>query len=223
MTSAAGNKHANRSAQTRKLFIEAAQKLFAERSIDSVSLNEITVAAGQKNRNALQYHFDNREGLLQAIIDSHANRVQALRKEALAAPMRSDCSKAQSAARALVKPLTDYVEENPAGIYYVKILSQLAALNSSILNPGTRSGLTFHNDKQLAALLSAALAHLTSSEAQRRMFLTLSLTFHSIADVCRASERSDTSPRLKQRPALFDQVTLAVETLLAAPPLESES
>ena len=34
-----------------------------------MSLNEITVAAGQKNRNALQYHFGNREGLLQAIID----------------------------------------------------------------------------------------------------------------------------------------------------------
>ena len=223
MSSAAGNKHANRSAQTRTRFIEAAQKLFAERSIDAVSLNEITVAAGQKNRNALQYHFGNRDGLLQAIIDTHAARVQALRRDTLDTLALGDCSAARAAACALVKPLADYVGENPAGIYYVKILSQLAALNSSILNPSTRSGLTFHDDKQLAALLGDAVSHLKPAEAQRRMFLTLSVTFHSIADVCRASESSDTSPRLKQRSALFEQVTLAVESLLAAPPLEDNS
>lgn len=81
MTSSAGNKHANRSARTRERFIEAAQRLYAQRSIDSVSLNEITVAAGQKNRNALQYHFGNRDGLLQAIIDQHAERVLVLRRQ----------------------------------------------------------------------------------------------------------------------------------------------
>ena len=54
MTAATGNKHAHRSAQTRERFICAAQRLYAERSIDAVSINEITVAAGQKNRNALQ-------------------------------------------------------------------------------------------------------------------------------------------------------------------------
>ena len=90
MSSAAGNKHANRSAQTRTRFIEAAQQLFAERSIDAVSLNEITVAAGQKNRNALQYHFGNRDGLLQAIIDTRAERVQALRRDTLATPALGD-------------------------------------------------------------------------------------------------------------------------------------
>ena len=222
MTSNAANKHASRSAQTRGNFIQAAQKLFAERSIDSVSLNEITIAAGQKNRNALQYHFGNREGLLQAIIDSHAGTVQSMRRDLMEAPLSGvEYSAAHSAARALVKPLADYVRHNPTGIYYVKILSQLAALNSTILNPSSRSGLTFHNDRKLADLLIKAVAHLKPAEAQRRMFLTLSMTFHSIADVCRASEGSDTSPRLKQREALFDQIMLAVESLLAAPPLET--
>ena len=63
------NKHASRSAQTRLNFIQTALKLYAERGIDAVSLNEITVAAGQKNRNALQYHFGDRNGLLQAMVD----------------------------------------------------------------------------------------------------------------------------------------------------------
>ena len=84
MSASPGNKHASRSARTRRRFIEAAQRLFAERSIDSVSVNEITLAAGQKNRNALRYHFGNREGLVQAIIDQHAKRVLALRAPYLA-------------------------------------------------------------------------------------------------------------------------------------------
>ena len=77
---ATANKHASRSAATRRKFIRAAQRLYAERSIDAVSLNEVTAAAGQKNRNALQYHFGNKDGLIQAILDSHADRVAELRQ-----------------------------------------------------------------------------------------------------------------------------------------------
>ena len=73
---------------------------YAERSIDSVSLNEITVAAGQKNRNALQYHFGNRDGLLQAIIDKHALPASELRRRHLAALSGSGCSYAHAAAQA---------------------------------------------------------------------------------------------------------------------------
>lgn len=217
MAHTAGNKHADRSAQTRDRFIQAGQQLFAERSIDSVSLNEITVAAGQKNRNALQYHFGNREGLLQAIIDAHATRVRALRQPYLD---NNDRNSARSAAQALIKPLEDYVEENASAIYYVKILSQLAALNSTILNPASTSGINFQHDENLEQLLRQALAHLKPAEAKRRLFLTVSITFHGIADICRASESSNTSSILKHRAALFQQITVAVESLLAAPARE---
>lgn len=217
MAHTAGNKHADRSAQTRDRFIQAGQQLFAERSIDSVSLNEITVAAGQKNRNALQYHFGNREGLLQAIIDAHATRVRVLRQPYLD---NNDRNSARSAAQALIKPLEDYVEENASAIYYVKILSQLAALNSTILNPASTSGINFQHDENLEQLLRQALAHLKPAEAKRRLFLTVSITFHGIADICRASESSNTSSILKHRAALFQQITVAVESLLAAPARE---
>lgn len=217
MTTSASNKHATRSAQTRERFIESAQQLYAERSIDSVSLNEITVAAGQKNRNALQYHFGNRDGLLQAIIDKHADRVFALRRNYQEVLANSDCSDAEAAARALVMPLVDYIEENPEGIHYVKILSQLAALNSEIINPSTSSGLTFQNDDEFQAMVGRAVSHLGRTESQRRLFLAISITFHSIADICRASEATGTSRTLQNRAAMFEQVALAIEGLLAAP------
>lgn len=221
MAQTEGNKHTDRSAQTRDRFIQAAQKLFAERSVDSVSMNEITIAAGQKNRNALQYHFGNRDGLLQAIIDTHVVRVRELRQSYLADLVTAH-DNAHLAARALIEPLADYVEENPGGIYYVKILSQLAALNSVVLNPTSTSGLSFQYDDNLEKLLRQALAHLQPVEMKRRIFLALSITFHGIADICRASEISDTSPALKERSLMFEQITLAVASLLAAPPVEEQ-
>lgn len=212
-----GNKHANRSARTRDRFITVAQEMFAERSIDSVSLNEITVAAQQKNRNALQYHFGGRDGLLQAIIDRHATRVHDLRKTWLQSSDALSNEPARRAARGLVYPLAQYVEENPAAVHYVKILSQLAALNNQVLNPDARSSINFQSEEALTGVMSKAIEHLKPAEAQRRLFLSVSITFHGMADVCRAFEAQDTASILKQRPAMFEQVALAVESLLAAP------
>lgn len=215
--STTGNKHAERSAQTRQRFIEAGQKLFASRSIDSVSLNEITVAAGQKNRNALQYHFGSREGLLQAIVDQHAARVSDLRQAYLDEVQEDGGSNARSAARALICPLVDYADENPAAIDYIKILSQLAALNSPLLNPATTSGIRFQQDEKLETLIQRTLAHLEPAEIRRRLFLTVSLTFHGLADIIRTTENGYSD---KHRRMMFRQIILAVESLLAAPPLE---
>lgn len=116
-------------------------------------------------------------------------------------------------------PLVDYLEENPEGIHYIKILSQLAALNSNILNPSTHSRLTFQNDAHFDALLRKSVCHLPPDEARRRMFLVVSISFHGIADVCRASETTGISRTLQNRPAMFAQLALAIETLLAAPAL----
>lgn len=218
MNKAPSNKHAERSAQTRARFIEAAQALFAERGIDSVSLSEITVAAGQKNRNALQYHFGDRAALLQAIIDSHAPRVHAHRQRIIDAVEANTPPPASAAAQALVKPLTDYVLESEQAIFYVKILSQMAMLNSPMLDPRDDSGFSFQHDPRLYALFGKALEHLGGEEIQQRIFLSLSLTFHGIADICRSTEKAKPPDSQEQRAALFEQVVLAVECLLAAPP-----
>jgi AcrR family transcriptional regulator len=179
-----------------------------------VSLNEITVAAGQKNRNALQYHFGSREGLLQAIVDMHATRVFELRQPYLEAHQEDGGNFARSAARALICPLVDYVGENPAAIDYIKILSQLAALNSPLLNPASTSGIRFQQDERLEQLVKRALAHVGPAETRRRLFLTVSLTFHGLADIIRSTEAN------KSRALMFEQIILAVEFLLAAPPLK---
>jgi AcrR family transcriptional regulator len=70
--SAEGGKAAVR----RQHILETAERLFAERGVESVSLNEINRAAGQKNTSALHYHFGNRQGLLYAIMDQHVDELR---------------------------------------------------------------------------------------------------------------------------------------------------
>ncbi|MCB1843311.1 MAG: TetR/AcrR family transcriptional regulator [Halioglobus sp.] len=216
-TSAAGA----RSARTRARFIAAAERLFAEHGVNGVSLSEITLAAGQKNRSALQYHFGNRDGLLQAIIDTHAEAVNALRRDYMNGPALRDCAPAKAAARGLIVPLARYIIARPAGAHYVKILSQLAATNSPLVNPATRSGINFQDEAQLHATMRAALSHLNREEAQRRLFVAISLSFHGLADVCRVHAAPDIAAALTERDALFKQLALAVETLLSAPAIEA--
>lgn len=210
------NKHATRSAATRRRFIRAAQKLYAERSVDAVSLNQVTAAAGQKNRNALQYHFGSREGLIQAILDSHADRVADIRRDYLETLAQESLPAAETAARALVIPLGQYLQESDEAVYYVRILSQLAATNNALTNPGSGSRLQFRRTPQLEALMKAALAHLGAEEARQRLFLVVSMLFHGVADICRAI--SARSPRADaRRQAMLAQLTGAIAALLEAP------
>ena len=210
------NKHANRSAATRHKFVRAAQKLSAEHSIDAVSLNQVTAAAGQKNRNALQYHFGNREGLIQAILDNHADRVDALRRTYVDAMEVNTLPPAEAAARALVFPVDQYLRDNEEAVYYVKILSQLAATNNALTNPESRSTLQFRRTPQLEKLMNKALAHLSPEEARQRLFLVVSITFHGIADICRAFS-ADTPASEARRNDMLDQVAGAIAALLSAP------
>lgn len=68
-----GKKTSVRTRATRARLIASAEQLFAERGVASVSLNEITRAAQQKNRNAVHYHFGSKEALVQAIFENTGN------------------------------------------------------------------------------------------------------------------------------------------------------
>ncbi len=47
----------------------AAERLFAEHGLEGVSLRQVSTAAGNGNNSAVQYHFGNRDRLIQAIFE----------------------------------------------------------------------------------------------------------------------------------------------------------
>jgi AcrR family transcriptional regulator len=63
--------------------MRAAEKLFAERGVENVTVRAIIEQSGQKNESALQYHFKNRQGLIDAIHQHRNAQVQEKRSELL--------------------------------------------------------------------------------------------------------------------------------------------
>lgn len=61
-----------------------AERLFAQRGCEGVSLREIAQAAGSRNNNAVQYHFGSREGLMAAIHVCRVGDMEAMRETMLA-------------------------------------------------------------------------------------------------------------------------------------------
>jgi AcrR family transcriptional regulator len=78
-----------RGQKTKDELLAAAERLFAKRGIDSVSLREVNAAAGQRNNAALHYHFGDRAGLMQAIAAKHMPRIAARQQELLEAAERA--------------------------------------------------------------------------------------------------------------------------------------
>lgn len=73
-----------RSERTRMALLTAAEKLFGELGIDAAGLRAISEAAGQKNNNAVQYHFGGKLELLAAILEWREGQLQPLREALLA-------------------------------------------------------------------------------------------------------------------------------------------
>ncbi|WP_067488042.1 TetR family transcriptional regulator [Actinomadura hibisca] len=94
---------------TRERLLDAAQRLYAERGLDAVSLREINQAAGARNATAVQYHFTDRAGIVAAILARHLPEVDARRHALLdayeAAPGPADDPDVRALAGALVRPL----------------------------------------------------------------------------------------------------------------------
>lgn len=210
------SKHQTNSAHTRERLIKAAQTLYAERGIDAVSFNEITVAAGQKNRNALQYHFGNRESLLQAIIDKHASVVYELRHDYLDQIAEQQWSASRKAASALVMPLADYVASHSDAVEYIKIVAQLSVVNLPVADNQAEPQVILTRDSDFAKIINQGLATLSATEAKRRIFLAVGFAFHSIADIYRASEQNQAPAFIKDHKKMVEQIVIAIDAIFSA-------
>src|SRR4051812_28313331 len=71
------------SLRTQAVLISTAERLFAERGLEGVSLSEINRVAGQRNKSALHYHFGSRDGLLKALLEKHRFKLDKERTKLL--------------------------------------------------------------------------------------------------------------------------------------------
>jgi AcrR family transcriptional regulator len=69
---------------TKALLIDTGELLYGQRGFGGISLREIAAMAGQRNCNAVQYHFKNKFGFVSAILADRVWRLDALRAQRFA-------------------------------------------------------------------------------------------------------------------------------------------
>src|SRR5688500_5182333 len=118
---------------TRDRLIAAAEHLFATKGIDGVSLREINRASGAKNAVAVQYHFEDRAGVIRAILDKHRPAVEAARHELLDEYEDDRAEDLRRLAGALVRPLAAKLHDRDGGPFYLRIQAEL--VNRTTVQP----------------------------------------------------------------------------------------
>jgi len=172
--------------ETRDKLVLAAERLFAERGIDTVSLREINRAAGQRNVAALHYHFGNREALLEAIFERRMagiNRRRVEMLDALDVEGRDDAIR--SVVEAMVLPLASQLDPAVDGSRYIRFLSQ------AISDPGVDVGGLVrdkfdHGMVRTRRLARRILDHLPAEIVDERMALAAAHMVHALADKARS-------------------------------------
>jgi AcrR family transcriptional regulator len=122
---AAGTRRRNASGEsTRVMLMEVAERLFATRGIEAVTLREIQQAAGQSNTSVIRYHFGSRDGLIRALIAYRQASLGTDRKRMLAS-MRDEGKEADPRAVVwlLVRPLANSIAN---GEMFAPFLARLA-------------------------------------------------------------------------------------------------
>jgi AcrR family transcriptional regulator len=109
---------------TRIRLLETAERLFADRSIEAVTVREIQEGAGQSNASVLAYHFGSKTGLVHALVEWRNSHLDQRRAD-LIEQMRAAGSDEDPRAVVwlLVRPLVDSIR---AGEMFVPFLARLA-------------------------------------------------------------------------------------------------
>lgn len=167
------------SLQTKQKLVDAAERLFAEQDVERVNLVDVSKEAGQKNRNAAQYHFGDRAGLITAVLNRHADVIAEQRRQALASLGQQDKVTMKALVAVLVLPVVEHVKTDPHGLSYLRLNRQLVC--SSYHNE-----LSWHrvNDRpeveQLLSLMMSLMKPHSKNSLRAKMVLMQSMLFHGL-------------------------------------------
>jgi len=122
----------------RMRILRAAERLMAERGIDGVSLREINRTANQGNASALHYHFGDRQGLVDAILDRHQRTSDPRRHLMLDAYEEAGDGDIRMLASALVDPLVEKLRDDDGGRAYLRVAHEFYSRAQRLEDLGPR-------------------------------------------------------------------------------------
>ena len=165
---------------TRLALLRAAERLFAEEGLDAVSLRRISVAAGQRNHSAVNYHFADKKDLINAILDRHFGPIEAGWSVAVPHLIQEGHAELRSLVSLLVRPLVAKLDDRDGGCEYILLVAELVTSRTFpiLTMPATQA-------PGIMTLTAALMAHMESFPPELlplRMMRFTGALYCSIAD-----------------------------------------
>jgi AcrR family transcriptional regulator len=108
---------------TREAILTAAERLFAEHGVFSVSNRQVSEAAGQGNNTAVGYHFGTKADLVRAIARKHSAPIEEKRQRMLVAI--GDSTDIRDWIGCLVRPVAEHLDEVGSPTWFARFGAQV--------------------------------------------------------------------------------------------------
>lgn len=130
----------DRAAATRDAILLAAERLFAEHGVVTVSNRQVSEAAGQGNNAAVGYHFGTKTDLVRAIVAKHAASIDRGRTELVR--LHRGSTDVRAWVSCMVLPVTDHLAALGNPTWYARFGAQVTTdpeLRSVLLDEAATS------------------------------------------------------------------------------------
>ena len=158
----------------------AAERLFAERGLDGVSLRQIGAAAGKGNNSAVQYHFGSKEHLVEAIFEYRLPSIDERRRILVARRRPGDL---RGWVECYVLPILEQGEQ--AGSHYLGFVAMLQQHGHGDAFERIPAELQ-ESTRVFRERVGAELGHLPEPLRSHRIAQALAFCVHAAADRERA-------------------------------------
>jgi AcrR family transcriptional regulator len=172
---------------TRQRLLFTALRLFAEGGVGAVSTRAIQTAAGSQNASAIQYHFGNKTGLVEAVVNLVGERLGEAASE-LPDP-EAAFGDTRQLARELLTPFIGLYLDPEIGRDAIRFLSRLQMEPDPELRPIFRRHLGEHA-RRIEEIVQRALPSLPPETVRLRLLFTFALVVHGFATMERLRDSS---------------------------------
>ncbi len=184
-----GRRSAKSAPSVRQRLIAAAERLFAERSWEAVSVRSI-VAAANVNLAALNYHFGSKQGLLREIFAGRAKPIVQERMQLLEEIRnRGGVPSLEELLEAFLRPALG-IEEHRGGSTFVKLRARLGAAPDAVSRKILRD--TFDESSRcFLAEIERALPEISPQDVAWRFHFMFGTMVYTMANVGRIESITD--------------------------------